>query len=140
MSALFSHNRAHFREQEQFSCSFPGCNKQYDKACRLKIHMRSHTGIHRGNLRLGEVCRRESVNGEFQFAGKTDSLEERKKDMSYLKAVKMFDSWDSRSPRDILPKSEITIDMQEIQLLACEVVRKNYHSSIPKFIDIQITV
>uniref|UniRef100_A0A8C8AYP9 C2H2-type domain-containing protein n=1 Tax=Otus sunia TaxID=257818 RepID=A0A8C8AYP9_9STRI len=36
--------RAHFREQEQFSCSFPGCNKQYDKACRLKIHMRSHTG------------------------------------------------------------------------------------------------
>uniref|UniRef100_A0A7M4G2L6 ZXD family zinc finger C n=1 Tax=Crocodylus porosus TaxID=8502 RepID=A0A7M4G2L6_CROPO len=35
---------AHFREQEQFSCSFPGCNKQYDKACRLKIHMRSHTG------------------------------------------------------------------------------------------------
>ncbi|XP_029814196.1 zinc finger protein ZXDC, partial [Manacus vitellinus] len=44
MSALFSHNRAHFREQEQFTCSFPGCNKQYDKACRLKIHMRSHTG------------------------------------------------------------------------------------------------
>ncbi|KGL81912.1 Zinc finger protein ZXDC, partial [Tinamus guttatus] len=44
VSALFSHNRAHFREQEQFSCSFPGCNKQYDKACRLKIHMRSHTG------------------------------------------------------------------------------------------------
>lgn len=44
VSALFSHNRAHFREQELFSCSFPGCNKQYDKACRLKIHLRSHTG------------------------------------------------------------------------------------------------
>ncbi|KAJ7316925.1 hypothetical protein JRQ81_003087 [Phrynocephalus forsythii] len=44
VSALFSHNRVHFREQELFSCSFPGCNKQYDKACRLKIHMRSHTG------------------------------------------------------------------------------------------------
>lgn len=44
VSALFSHNRAHFREQELFSCSFPGCSKQYDKACRLKIHLRSHTG------------------------------------------------------------------------------------------------
>nr|XP_020139145.1 zinc finger protein ZXDC-like [Microcebus murinus] len=31
VSALFSHNRAHFREQELFSCSFPGCSKQYDK-------------------------------------------------------------------------------------------------------------
>lgn len=45
VTALFSHHRAHVREQEQFICSFPGCNKQYDKACRLKIHLRSHTGM-----------------------------------------------------------------------------------------------
>ncbi|MEQ2201611.1 hypothetical protein XENOCAPTIV_015050, partial [Xenoophorus captivus] len=43
-SALFSHNRTHFRETGQFTCSYPGCEKTYDKACRLKIHMRSHTG------------------------------------------------------------------------------------------------
>ncbi|KAG8429951.1 hypothetical protein GDO86_018779 [Hymenochirus boettgeri] len=40
-----SHHRAHVREQEQFICSFPGCKKQYDKACRLKIHLRSHTDL-----------------------------------------------------------------------------------------------
>ncbi|XP_041744657.1 zinc finger protein ZXDC isoform X2 [Coregonus clupeaformis] len=43
-SALFSHNRTHFRETGQFICTYPGCDKFYDKACRLKIHMRSHTG------------------------------------------------------------------------------------------------
>ncbi|XP_028853359.1 zinc finger protein ZXDC isoform X2 [Denticeps clupeoides] len=43
-SALFSHNRFHFRETGQFTCTFPGCDKRYDKACRLKIHLRSHTG------------------------------------------------------------------------------------------------
>ncbi|KAJ0044088.1 hypothetical protein NL108_005961, partial [Boleophthalmus pectinirostris] len=43
-SALFSHNRTHFRESGHFSCTFPGCDKTYDKACRLKIHLRSHTG------------------------------------------------------------------------------------------------
>lgn len=51
------------------------------------------------------------MSSEFQFAGKADRLEERNKDMSYLKAVKMFDSWDSRSSLDVLVKSEITIDM-----------------------------
>ncbi|XP_067855159.1 zinc finger protein ZXDC, partial [Heptranchias perlo] len=44
ISALGSHNRSHFRDQEHFTCSFPGCDKRYDKACRLKIHLRSHTG------------------------------------------------------------------------------------------------
>lgn len=43
-SALFSHNRTHFREMAQFTCTYPGCDKRYDKACRLKIHLRSHTG------------------------------------------------------------------------------------------------
>lgn len=43
-SALFSHNRTHFRETGHFTCTYPGCDKTYDKACRLKIHMRSHTG------------------------------------------------------------------------------------------------
>lgn len=43
-SALFSHNRTHFRETSQFICTYPGCDKRYDKACRLKIHLRSHTG------------------------------------------------------------------------------------------------
>ena len=43
-SALFSHNRTHFREAGHFTCSYPGCGKLYDKACRLKIHLRSHTG------------------------------------------------------------------------------------------------
>lgn len=45
-SALFSHNRTHFRETSQFTCTYPGCDKRYDKACRLKIHLRSHTGTH----------------------------------------------------------------------------------------------
>ncbi|KAK0143196.1 Zinc finger protein ZXDC [Merluccius polli] len=44
-SALFSHNRTHFREAGHFTCSYPGCDKMYDKACRLKIHLRSHTGM-----------------------------------------------------------------------------------------------
>lgn len=43
-SALFSHNRTHFRESGHYTCSYPGCGKIYDKGCRLKIHMRSHTG------------------------------------------------------------------------------------------------
>lgn len=43
-SALFSHNRTHFKETGNFTCTYPGCDKTYDKACRLKIHMRSHTG------------------------------------------------------------------------------------------------
>lgn len=68
MSALFSHNRAHFREQEQFSCSFPGCNKQYDKACRLKIHMRSHTGTHEGVFQ-GRAHRGWAVNSGVWCAG-----------------------------------------------------------------------
>lgn len=46
-SALFSHNRTHFRETGQFICNYPGCDKRYDKACRLKIHLRSHTGTRR---------------------------------------------------------------------------------------------
>lgn len=46
-SALFSHNRTHFRETGHFTCTYPGCDKTYDKACRLKIHMRSHTGKER---------------------------------------------------------------------------------------------
>lgn len=53
------------------------------------------------------------MSSEFQFAGKADRLEERNKDMSYLKAVKMFDSWDSRSSLDVLVKSEITIDVRD---------------------------
>ncbi|XP_026118687.1 LOW QUALITY PROTEIN: zinc finger protein ZXDC-like [Carassius auratus] len=43
-SALFSHNRTHFREMAQFTCTYPGCDKRYDKACRLQIHLCSHTG------------------------------------------------------------------------------------------------
>ncbi|XP_061793917.1 zinc finger protein ZXDC [Nerophis lumbriciformis] len=43
-SASFSHNRTHFRETGHFTCTYPGCGKMYDKACRLKIHLRSHTG------------------------------------------------------------------------------------------------
>uniref|UniRef100_A0A673HL07 C2H2-type domain-containing protein n=1 Tax=Sinocyclocheilus rhinocerous TaxID=307959 RepID=A0A673HL07_9TELE len=30
-SALFSHNRTHFREMAQFTCTYPGCDKRYDK-------------------------------------------------------------------------------------------------------------
>ncbi|XP_051987109.1 zinc finger protein ZXDC isoform X2 [Xyrauchen texanus] len=43
-SAMFSHNRTHFREMGEFTCTYPDCEKRYDKACRLKIHLRSHTG------------------------------------------------------------------------------------------------
>lgn len=54
-SALFSHNRTHFRETGHFMCTYPGCDKTYDKACRLKIHMRSHTGKLRVDSRVGSA-------------------------------------------------------------------------------------
>ena len=39
-----SHYRIHERNETSFPCLVEGCNKIYNKACRLKLHMRSHTG------------------------------------------------------------------------------------------------
>lgn len=111
VSALFSHNRAHFREQEQFSCSFPGCNKQYDKACRLKIHMRSHTGIHRDDLYTGRYMEHRMWKVDFIVLEK---LKVRKGDINYLESVKAFDSWPSgrRNPLNRVVIYKVVKDMQ----------------------------
>ena len=36
-----SHNRSH---QKELKCEWAGCTKIFDKPCRLKAHMRVHTG------------------------------------------------------------------------------------------------
>uniref|UniRef100_A0A4W2EE92 C2H2-type domain-containing protein n=1 Tax=Bos indicus x Bos taurus TaxID=30522 RepID=A0A4W2EE92_BOBOX len=53
---LSAHQRSHFEPERPYQCAFSGCKKtfitvsalfshnRYDKACRLKIHLRSHTG------------------------------------------------------------------------------------------------
>ncbi|XP_033099592.1 uncharacterized protein LOC117103182 [Anneissia japonica] len=43
-SALGSHQRIHERDQHSFPCLVEGCGKVYEKSCRLKLHMMSHTG------------------------------------------------------------------------------------------------
>nr|XP_018902346.1 PREDICTED: zinc finger protein 236-like isoform X1 [Bemisia tabaci] len=42
-NALRSHARGHVYSEEDLKCSF--CNKIFDKPCRLKAHVRSHTGV-----------------------------------------------------------------------------------------------
>lgn len=118
MSALFSHNRAHYREQEQFYCSFPGCNKQYDKACRLKIHMRSHTGIHRDDLYTGQYMEHSVWKVDCDVLEK---LKVRKGDIRYLESVKAFDSWPSgdRSPLNEAVICKAVKDMQSHGFCHC---------------------
>ena len=40
---LHAHQKVHMR-RKQIICEFEGCGKIFDKQCRLKQHMRSHTG------------------------------------------------------------------------------------------------
>lgn len=74
-----------------------------------------------------------------QFAGKTESHEGRKGDMSYLESVKTFDSWPSggRSPLNELAKCKVAMDMQSCGFWHVNSVQKHYPSSIPEFVDIQ---
>ncbi|KAK3101534.1 hypothetical protein FSP39_004280 [Pinctada imbricata] len=39
-----SHPRVHLHDQDYLTCKFEGCGKVFERACRLKQHMRSHTG------------------------------------------------------------------------------------------------
>ncbi|XP_071943462.1 uncharacterized protein [Antedon mediterranea] len=43
-SALGSHQRIHERDDHSFPCLVEGCGKVYEKSCRLRLHMMSHTG------------------------------------------------------------------------------------------------
>ena len=38
-----SHTRVHQQDRD-LTCKVTGCGKVFDKLCRLKQHMRSHTG------------------------------------------------------------------------------------------------
>lgn len=128
VSALFSHNRAHFREQEQFSCSFPGCNKQYDKACRLKIHMRSHTGIHKGDLYT------EYVESGLQFAGKKRKswrVKERHELFRVRENVWFLVLWGVRNLLSEFAKYNVAMDMQSWGFWNSNSVQKNIPALLP---------
>ncbi|CAG2068697.1 unnamed protein product [Timema podura] len=43
-NALNSHYRIHQHKEEELRCQWGTCNKLFDQPCRLKAHMRSHTG------------------------------------------------------------------------------------------------
>lgn len=43
--SMGSHARIHHTDQqEELRCNFEGCGKRFDRKCRLKQHMRQHTG------------------------------------------------------------------------------------------------
>ena len=35
----------HFKQKSMCECSWPNCNYRCDRACDMKVHMRSHTGV-----------------------------------------------------------------------------------------------
>ncbi|XP_015919836.1 zinc finger protein 624 [Parasteatoda tepidariorum] len=43
-NCIASHLRTHQYNEDDFKCPFQGCGKVYDKICRLKQHIRHHTG------------------------------------------------------------------------------------------------
>ncbi|KAL3841389.1 hypothetical protein ACJMK2_019541 [Sinanodonta woodiana] len=43
-NCMGSHPRVHQQDLRELTCMFEGCGRIFDKVCRLKQHMRSHTG------------------------------------------------------------------------------------------------
>ncbi|KAK3608516.1 hypothetical protein CHS0354_010370 [Potamilus streckersoni] len=43
-NCMGSHPRVHQQDLRELTCTFEGCGRIFDKVCRLKQHMRSHTG------------------------------------------------------------------------------------------------
>ncbi|UYV64053.1 hypothetical protein LAZ67_2006405 [Cordylochernes scorpioides] len=41
---LVSHLRIHEHSQEDLTCPFPNCKKRFERMCRLRLHIRGHTG------------------------------------------------------------------------------------------------
>ncbi|XP_059474682.1 zinc finger and SCAN domain-containing protein 12-like [Neocloeon triangulifer] len=44
INSLNMHIRGHEHKEEEVICQWAGCGKRFDKPCRLRAHMRSHTG------------------------------------------------------------------------------------------------
>ncbi|CAB3365524.1 Hypothetical predicted protein [Cloeon dipterum] len=44
INSLNMHIRGHEHKEEEVICQWDGCGKRFDKPCRLRAHMRSHTG------------------------------------------------------------------------------------------------
>lgn len=43
-NSMNAHVRSHEHKEEEVRCQWAGCGKLFDKPCRLRAHMRSHTG------------------------------------------------------------------------------------------------
>nr|CAD7590088.1 unnamed protein product [Timema genevievae] len=63
-NALNSHYRIHQHKEEELRCQWGTCNKLFDQPCRLKAHMRSHTGD------KPYSCLFEGCGGAFSTASK----------------------------------------------------------------------
>lgn len=43
-NCMGSHARVHQQDRDELVCKYEGCGKMFSKVCRLKLHMRCHTG------------------------------------------------------------------------------------------------